>query len=117
MKIKDDICEVTFIDKDKISKVKENLPDLMIMNDLSNSFKILGEPTRLRLLLILAESELCVCDLSELLESSISSVSHHLRLLRNHKMVKFRKSGKMVYYSLDNVHIKNIIIEAKEHFI
>ncbi len=110
-----DICEVTFIDDEKVNQVKQKLPGLDEMNNLSESFKVLADPTRLKIILILSAAELCVCDITALLSVSVSAVSHHLRLLRSQRMVKFRKVGKMVYYTLDDSHIENIITEAINH--
>ncbi len=110
-----DICEVTFIDDEKVNQVKQKLPGLDEMNNLSQSFKVLADPTRLKIILILSAAELCVCDITALLSVSVSAVSHHLRLLRSQRMVKFRKVGKMVYYTLDDSHIENIITEAIKH--
>ena len=112
-----DICEITSVNDEKVNEVRKSLPDPDISNTLSETFKVLGDPTRLRILLSLSVDELCVCDISALLNVSVSAVSHQLRLLRNKKLVKFRKDGKMVYYSLDDSHIKNIIDEAMSHIV
>ena len=112
-----DICEITSVNDEKVNEVRKSLPDPDISNKLSETFKVLGDPTRLRILLSLSVDELCVCDISALLNVTVSAVSHQLRLLRNKKLVKFRKDGKMVYYSLDDSHIKNIIDEAMDHIV
>ena len=109
------VCGVTYIDEKKILKVQKNFPDETIINDTSEILKVLGDPTRLRIVMALTKEELCVCDLSALANVSVSAVSHQLRLLRGQRLVKFRKQGKMVYYSLADEHINKIIAAALEH--
>lgn len=83
---------------------------------LSELFKALGDETRTKILYLLAQRELCVCDLAQLLEMSLPAVSHHLRLLKALRLVKYRRDAKTVWYSLDDEHILNIICQAQEHF-
>ena len=109
------ICGETFIDEKKVSKAKKNIPDEEILSNLAESFKVLGDTTRLKILMALTNSELCVCDLSALIGVSVSAISHQLRLLRNLRFVKYRKEGKMVYYSLSDDHIKTLIEVAVTH--
>ncbi len=112
---KDIVCETTFIDKKKINKVKKQLPDGNVLLGLSEIFKVLGDSTRLKILLAISSTELCVCDISALIGVSVSAISHQLRLLKNSRLVKYRKEGKMVYYSLNDEHIKSIVNEARKH--
>jgi DNA-binding transcriptional ArsR family regulator len=109
------ICRENVINYEKVNSAKQSLPNQKEIINLSETFKVLGDPTRLKIVLALAREELCVCDLSTLLNLSVSAVSHQLRLLRGMKLVKFRKAGKMVYYLLDDEHIENIIREAQVH--
>lgn len=109
------VCGVTYIDEKKVLKVQKNFPDETIINDTSEILKVLGDPTRLRIVMALTKEELCVCDLSALANVSVSAVSHQLRLLRGQKLVKHRKQGKMVYYTLADEHIDKIIAAALEH--
>jgi len=109
------VCGVTYIDEKKVLKVQKNFPDETIINDTSEILKILGDPTRLIIVLALTKEELCVCDLSALANVSVSAVSHQLRLLRGQRLVKHRKQGKMVYYTLADEHIDKIIAAALEH--
>lgn len=111
----DTVCSVVAIDEEKVNAVTKALPDDMEIDDLANIFKILGDQTRIKIVLGLAKEELCVCDLSALIGVSVSAISHQLRLLRNMRIVKNRKAGKMVYYSLDDSHIENIISETLVH--
>lgn len=109
------VCEVEFIDAKKVKAVKKKLPDNSFINELSETFKSLSDFTRLKILLSLSEDELCVCDLAALTGVSVSAISHQLRLLKNNRLVKHRKQGKMVYYSLDDEHINKIVNEAAKH--
>jgi len=86
-----------------------------LVNDLADTFKALADSTRIKIIFALSEEELCVCDLANLLGLSISAVSHQLGTLRGMKLVKFRKEGKMVYYSLDDRHIENLFAEGLKH--
>ncbi|MBO8126903.1 MAG: winged helix-turn-helix transcriptional regulator [Firmicutes bacterium] len=83
---------------------------------LSELFKVLGDETRTKILYLLSLQELCVCDLADLLEMSLPAVSHHLRLLKAMRLVKHRREGKQVFYSLDDQHIVELIKQAQEHF-
>lgn len=89
---------------------------LLEVAGLSEIFKALGDETRTRILYLLAHRELCVCDLAQILEMNLPAVSHHLRLLKALRLVRYRRKGKMVFYSLDDEHIVNLIREAQEHF-
>lgn len=83
---------------------------------LSEIFKVLGDETRTKILYLLSFRELCVCDIATLLDMSLPAISHHLRLLKALRLVKYRREGKMIYYSLDDEHIVHLIREAQEHF-
>jgi DNA-binding transcriptional ArsR family regulator len=86
-----------------------------VINRLAATFKVLGDPSRTRIVLALARTELCVGDVAALLGLSMSAVSHQLRILRNFELVKVRKDGKMAYYSLDDQHIENLLAEGLRH--
>jgi len=109
------VCKVEIIDTVKVEKTKAKLPEDENIFDMADTFKLLGDPTRLKIILSLIESELCVCDLSAVTGNSVSAVSHQLRLLKNFRLVKYRKQGKMVYYSIDDHHIKNLVKQLKTH--
>lgn len=119
-KNKNIVCEITFIDEKKVEYVKKNLPYDTVISNLTEQFKSLSDFTRLKILLALSKKELCVCDISALIGVSVSAISHQLRLLKNARLVKYRKDGKMVYYTLEDKHINKIINEtlkhSKEHF-
>lgn len=110
-----DVCQSTVINQKKVTKIKKQMLDENAILKLSETFSALSEPTRVKILHALSSSELCVCDISAILDMSISAVSHQLRVLRNMRLVKFRKAGKMVYYSLDDDHILKLFKIAHEH--
>lgn len=112
-----ELCKTNIIDQQKINKVKRLLPNIKAITALSEIFKVLSDPTRLRIVLALSMEELCVCDLATLINVSISAISHQLRLLKGMKIVTYRKAGKMVYYSLDDQHVRNLINEAQKHIL
>jgi DNA-binding transcriptional ArsR family regulator len=86
-----------------------------IINELSETFKVLGDSTRIKIILALSAEELCVCDIANLLNMSDSAISHQLRILRNLRLVKYRKEGKMAFYSLDDKHINELLKHGLEH--
>ena len=108
-------CEVFLVDEDKVKSVEKTLSGNKHIFQLTEIFKLLGDPTRLKILLALKEEELCVCDLAVLLGVSRSAVSHQLRLLKATRLVKLRREGKIAYYSLDDSHISELIEVAMEH--
>lgn len=111
-----DSCDVFYVDEQKVKSVERKLAATNgHLFDLTETFKLLGDPTRLKILLALKEEELCGCDLAVLLGVTRSAVSHQLRLLRNLRLVKPRREGKMTYYSLDDTHISSLIEAAMEH--
>ena len=112
MDVKD---EFLVIHEDVVEKVKSELPPDEILYDLAELFKVFGDTTRIRILYAVFESELCVNDMAQLLGLSQTAVSHQLRVLKNNKLVRFRKEGKIVFYSLDDDHVRSIIEMGMEH--
>lgn len=110
-----DICKGFETHKDLIKKVKDSMPDVEVIHELADFFDALGNPTRLKILYALIEEELCTCDLSSITGLSLSAVSHQLRVLKDRKVVAYRKDGKNVFYKLDDEHIKGILKTALEH--
>lgn len=108
-------CEDTVIHQDAVAAVRAQLPPEELLYDLAELFKIFGDSTRIKILYALLESELCVCDLAKLLEVTQSAVSHQLRVLKASKLVKFRREGKTVYYSLADDHVTRILSQGMEH--
>ena len=101
--------------EDVVKKVLEQQPDDEILYDLAELFKVFGDSTRIKILYSMFENELCVNDIAKLLNLSQSSVSHQLRILKTSKLVKFRREGKSIYYSLDDEHVRSIISMGMEH--
>lgn len=110
-------CEATVIHQESVAVVREKMQDGEPLSRVADLFKVLGDPTRARILSALSVSECCVCDLSCILDMSQSAVSHQLRILKQARIVKNRRSGKVVYYSLDDDHIKNLFDMAFEHVL
>lgn len=114
---KNDVCQCTIIHEDLVEKNKKDLlPEELLIN-VADFFKIFSDKTRLKIVTVLLKDELCVCDIATILEMSHSSISHQLRVLRQYKVVKNRKEGKVVYYSLDDNHISNIVSQGIEHYL
>jgi ArsR family transcriptional regulator len=108
-------CQVRALHEDEVQRARAySLPEDEVVH-LARLFKVLGDPTRTRILRALRAGELCVCDISHVLDMSISSVSHQLRVLREHDLVRFRKSGKIVFYSLADPHVLSLHETALEH--
>ena len=109
------ICEVSVTSKEKLQEIKDSIYDDETVENLSQIFKAIGDPTRLKIIYVLSKSPLCVCDIANLLDMSQSAISHHLRLLRNLRLVKYRKDGKLVIYSLDDDHVLELFKQGLEH--
>ncbi len=110
-----DTCQINTIDKDRIALAKQNMPAEKWLVETAEIFSMLGDLSRVRILQALSTTELCVCDLAAILESSSSAVSHQLRLLRTKGMVRFRKEGKIAYYSLADDHVRHLLSELFNH--
>lgn len=108
-------CEESAIHSEVVSHVKSQLPEEETLYDLAELFKVFGDSTRIKIICCLFEAEMCVCDIATALGMSQSAVSHQLRVLKNAKLVKFRREGKVVYYSLDDEHVKHIFDEGLNH--
>ena len=115
MENKVESCSCNIIHKDVVEEVKDKLPQEEILYDLAELFKVFGDSTRIKIICALFESEMCVCDLSALLNISQSAISHQLRVLKSARLVKFRRAGKVIYYSLDDEHIKQIFDAGLHH--
>lgn len=112
---RDDICEAHEIHPDRINEVKDKMPDDDTLYDLAELFAVFGDSTRIRILFVLLRSEVCVCDLSDTLNMTMSAVSHQLRILKANKLVKCRRDGKSVFYSLADDHVRTIIRQGMDH--
>lgn len=110
-----DDCQVKHINPKKVNELKKTLLTHTILQDLAETFKVLGDPTRLNIIHLLSKQELCVCDLASLLNATNSLISHQLRILRNLRLVKVRREGQKAFYSLDDDHIRHLFNEGLIH--
>lgn len=108
-------CEEFCTHGDVIERVRGELPEVEELYDLAELFKVFGDTTRIRILYVLFEAEMCVCDIAEMLSMTPSAISHQLRLLKQFRLVKSRRDGKTVYYSLADDHVRSIIDQGREH--
>jgi ArsR family transcriptional regulator len=111
------VCSINLIDEAKVAAVKKAMQPEEVLFRLAETFRVLGDPTRVRILHAVSLEELCVCDIARLLGTTKSAVSHQLRLLRSLRVVKYRKDGRIVYYSLDDSHVENLLREGLNHII
>lgn len=110
-----DCCETTEVHQELLKIVNEKMPGETELYDLAELFKVFGDSTRIRILFVLFEAEVCVCDLAEALNMTQSAISHQLRILKQNKLVKSRREGKSVFYSLADNHVRTIIAQGCEH--
>ena len=108
-------CEFIHAHDEIVEKVRGAMPDEELLYDLAELYKVFGDSTRIRILYVLFESEMCVCDIAQLLNMSMSAISHQLRVLKQSRLVKFRREGKTVFYSLADDHVRSIINQGLEH--
>lgn len=108
-------CEAHCVHENLLDIVNGAMPDETKLYDLSELFKVFGDSTRIRILFVLFESEVCVCDLAEALNMTQSAISHQLRILKQNKLVKNRREGKSIFYSLADDHVRTIIAMGLEH--
>ena len=108
-------CETTLIHEEVVEEVKKQMPEDSKLVETANLLKVFGDPTRIKIICALMKAEMCVCDLSSLLDVSRTAVSHQLKTLKQTRLVKYRRDGKVIYYSLDDEHISEIFETAYEH--
>lgn len=108
-------CEVLYVRPAVVAEVSATMPPMGLTLEMAETFKLLGDPTRLRIVHALSRGELCVCDLAAMLSLARTAVSNHLRLLRSMKLVTYRKEGKLAFYSLGDDHIARLLKECLEH--
>ena len=109
------MCDCNIIHENKVKESKKNMLKLKTIEDISNFFKILGEPTRIKILNTLDNNEMCVCDIANVLNMTKSTISHQLNILRINNIVRNKKIGKEVYYTLDDEHVKEVFEIALSH--
>lgn len=113
--VQEGVCEFMYVHEEIVEKVEKVMPDEQQLLDLSEFFKVFGDSTRIKILYVLSQSEMCVCDIASLLQMGQSAISHQLRVLKQMRLVKFRRDGKTVFYSLSDDHIQMILAQGMEH--
>ena len=108
-------CEMHHVHENLVHQIEDGMPSDEMMQELAEFYKVFGDATRIKILCILFQSELCVCDLAEVTGMTQSAISHSLRVLKQMKLVKNRREGKTVYYSLADAHIQSILNQGMEH--
>lgn len=108
-------CEFYQVHEDIVKAVQEKMPDEDVLCDLAEIFKVFGDSTRIKILYLLFESEMCVCDIAQLLGMNQSAISHQLRILKQARLVRSRREGKSVIYALSDSHVRAIIDQGMEH--
>jgi ArsR family transcriptional regulator, lead/cadmium/zinc/bismuth-responsive transcriptional repressor len=108
-------CDFYQVHDDVVKAVKEKMPDEDELYDLAEIFKVFGDSTRIKILYVLFEQEMCVCDIAQLLNMTQSAISHQLKILKQSRLVKNRREGKAVFYSLADGHVRSIINQGLEH--
>ena len=112
-----DRCDCNIIHEAVVKKVRAQMPEEDCLFDLADLFKVFGDSTRVRIICALFSAEMCVCDIAALLGMTKSAISHQLRVLKQARLVKYRRDGKIVYYSLDDEHIQNIFNQGLNHIM
>lgn len=110
-----DCCDTVEVHQELLKIVNETLPDEVELYNLAELFKVFGDSTRIRILFVLFEAEVCVCDLAQALNMTQSAISHQLKILKQNRLVKSRREGKSVFYSLADGHVRTIIAQGREH--
>ena len=113
--MKNDRCEISEIHEELLKIIDEKMPDDEKLFDLAELFKVFGDSTRMKILFVLFEAEVCTCDLAAVLKMTPSAISHQLNALKRAKLVKSRRDGKAVFYSLADSHVRTIISQGMEH--
>lgn len=111
------ICGTHGIHKDIVDKVSKIMPDESVLYDAAELLKVFGDSTRIRIIFVLCQSEMCVCDIARILEMTQSAISHQLRVLKQARLVSSRREGKTIFYSLCDDHVKTIFYHAMEHVL
>jgi len=109
------VCEVFYVNTKAVDDISSQMIPEEKVSLMAETFKILGDPTRMKMVQALSVGELCVCDLAAMLGVGRTAISNHLRLLRGMRLVKYRRAGKLAYYSLDDGHIAGLLAECLEH--
>ena len=108
-------CEFLYVHEEIVQQVNQVMPQEETLFDLTELFKVFGDSTRIKILYVLFEAEMCVCDIAQLLGMTRSAISHQLQVLKKSKLVKYRRDGKTVFYSLADDHVRSILDQGMEH--
>lgn len=108
-------CDFISVHEEIVNRVMQVMPEEQQLMDLAEFFRVFGDSTRIKILYVLSQSEMCVCDIANLLKMGQSAISHQLRVLKQMRLVKFRRDGKTVFYSLADGHIETILAQGMEH--
>jgi len=108
-------CEFLHAHEELVERVEKRLPEEDLLYDLADLYKVFGDSTRIKILYVLFEAELCVCDIAALLKMTASAISHQLRILKDAKLVKYRREGKTVFYTLADDHVRRILGQGMDH--
>ncbi|MGI6013987.1 MAG: ArsR/SmtB family transcription factor [Oscillospiraceae bacterium] len=108
-------CEFAFVHEDIVNAVNKKLPEEDVLYDLAELFRVFGDSTRIKILYVLFESEMCVCDIAQLLGMKQSAISHQLKNLKQARLITSRREGKSIFYSLSDNHVRSIISQGLEH--
>jgi ArsR family transcriptional regulator len=108
-------CDYRHAHRELVEQVNAHMPNEDLLIDLAELYRVFGDSTRIRILYALFESEMCVCDIAQVLGMSISAISHQLRVLKQARLVKYRREGKTVFYALSDDHVRSIINQGLEH--
>lgn len=108
-------CEFAFVHEDIVNAVNKKMPEEDVLYDLAELFRVFGDSTRIKILYVLFESEMCVCDIAQLLGMKQSAISHQLKNLKQARLITSRREGKSIFYSLSDNHVRSIISQGLEH--
>ena len=111
------VCEFMHAHESEVEKVRAQMPPEETLYDLAELYKVFGDSTRIKILYVLFESEMCVCDIAALLGMTVSAISHQLRVLKGARLVKYRREGKTIFYSLADDHVRAIVGQGMEHVL
>jgi len=115
VKCENPMCECNIVNPEVVDRVRKNMPKDEVLFDIAELFKVFGDSTRMKIICALLENELCVYDIAAITRGTQSAISHQLRILKSAKLVKYRKEGKVVYYTLDDEHVSEIYKKGREH--
>ena len=111
------VCEFMHAHESEVEKVRAQMPPEETLYDLAELYKVFGDSTRIKILYVLFEAEMCVCDIAALLGMTVSAISHQLRVLKGARLVKYRREGKTIFYSLADEHVRAIVGQGMEHVL